>query len=147
VTGVCSTRNLDMVNSLGVDHVIDYKKEDFTRSGQRYDLILAVNGYHPLSHYLRVLSPQGTYVVAGGSMLQLAQAAMRGQKASGSGGQKIVVVSAKENLKDLLFIKELLESGKLAPVIDGSYPLKDTAQAFQYYEEKHPRGKVVITVE
>ena len=75
VTAVCSTRNLEMVRSLGADHVIDYKKEDFTQNGQQYDLILAVNGYHPISDYLRALKPEGTYVVAGGSMLQLFQAA------------------------------------------------------------------------
>ena len=82
VTGVCSTRNLEMVHSLGADHVIDYSEEDFTQNGQQYDLILAVNGYHPISDYLRALKPEGSYVVAGGSMLQLVQAASNGKRSS-----------------------------------------------------------------
>ncbi len=90
VTGVCSTRNLEMVRSLGADHVIDYSKEDFTQNGQQYDLILAVNGYHPISDYLRALKPEGTYVVAGGSMFQLIQAASYRKRISKTGGQKTV---------------------------------------------------------
>ena len=90
VTAVCSTRNLEMVRSLGADHVIDYKEEDFTQNGQQYDLILAVNGYHPISDYLRALKPEGTYVVAGGSMFQLFQVASNGKRISRTGGQKIV---------------------------------------------------------
>jgi NADPH:quinone reductase-like Zn-dependent oxidoreductase len=146
VTAVCSTRNLDMARSIGADHVIDYTKEDFTRNGQRYDLILAVNGYHPISDYLRALSPDGIYVVAGGSMLQLFQAASQGRRASKTGGQKIFVTSLVQNRKDLVFMKELLESGKIIPVIDGCSPLSKTAEAFQYYEKARPRGKVVISV-
>ena len=146
VTGVCSTRNLDMVRSIGADHVIDYKKENFTRNGQRYDLILAANGYHPISDYLRALSPDGTYVVAGGSMLQLLQAALRGRRNSKTGGQRTYVVSQAASQQDLLFMKELLESGKVAPVIDGYYPLAKTVEAFQYFENVHARGKVVITM-
>ncbi len=105
VTGVCSTRNLEMVRSLGPDHVIDYKVEDFTQNGQQYDLILAVNGYHPISDYLRVLKPEGTYVVAGGSMFQLFQAASNGKRISRTGGQKIVALSLVQNQKDLILIK------------------------------------------
>ncbi len=145
VTGVCSTRNLDLVRSLGADHVIDYTKEDFTRNGQRYDLILAVNGYHPISDYLRALSPDGTYVVAGGSMLQLFRAMMRRRKAN-QAGQKTEVVTLGPNQKDLVFIKELLETGKVVPVIDGCYPLRKTAEALKYFEKVHPKGKVVITM-
>ncbi len=147
VTAVCSTRNLDTARSLGADHVIDYTKEDFTRNGQRYDLILAANGYHPISDYLRALIPEGIYVVAGGSMLQLFQAASNGKRISKTGRQKIYVVSLVQNHKDLIFMKELLEVGKVVPVIDGCYPLSKTAEAFQYYEKMHPKGKVVITVE
>jgi len=146
VTAVCSTRNLEMVRSLGADHVIDYKKEDFTQNGQRFDLILAVNGYHPISDYLRTLTPEGTYVVAGGSMAQLFQAASNGKKNSRTEGQKIVVLSLEHNNKDLIFIKELIESGKITPVIDECYPLSKTADAFRYYEKVHPKGKVVISV-
>jgi NADPH:quinone reductase-like Zn-dependent oxidoreductase len=146
VTAVCSTSNLEMARSIGAEHVIDYKKEDFTQNGLQYDLILAVNGYHPISDYLRALSPEGTYVVAGGAMLQLFQAAGKGKRISKTGGQKIYVVSLEHNQKDLLFIKELLESGKVVPVIDGTYPLGKTAEAFRYYEKVHARGKVVITM-
>ena len=147
VTAVCSTRNLEMVRSLGADHVIDYKVEDFTQNGQQYDLILAVNGYHPLSDYLRALKPEGSYVVAGGSMLQLIQVAGNKKKNSNIGGQKIVVASLVQSQKDLNFIKELLESGKIMPVIDGCYPLSKTPEAFWYFEKVHPKGKVVITME
>jgi NADPH:quinone reductase-like Zn-dependent oxidoreductase len=146
VTAVCSTRNLEMVRALGAEHVIDYKVEDFTQNGQRYDLILAVNGYHPISDYLCALKPVGTCVVAGGSMLQLIQAAGNGKRISRTGSQKIFVVSLEHNPKDLVFIKELIESGKVVPVIDGIYPLGKTAEAFRYYEKVHPRGKVVITM-
>jgi NADPH:quinone reductase-like Zn-dependent oxidoreductase len=146
VTGVCSTRNLEMVRSLGADHVIDYKKEDFTQNGQQYDLILAVNGYHPISDYLHALKPEGTYVVAGGSMFQLFQAASNGKRISKTGYQKIYVVSLEHNEKDLVDIKELLESGKIMPVIDGCYPLSKTPEAFWYFEKVHPKGKVVISV-
>jgi NADPH:quinone reductase-like Zn-dependent oxidoreductase len=146
VTAVCSTRNLEMVRSLGADHVIDYKKEDFTQNGQQYDLILAVNGYHPISDYLHALKPEGTYVVAGGSMFQLIQAASNSKKASKTGGQKINVVSLVQSQMDLILIKELLESGKIKTVIDGSYTLEKTPEAFWYFEKEHPRGKVVISV-
>jgi NADPH:quinone reductase-like Zn-dependent oxidoreductase len=146
VTGVCSTRNLEMVRSIGADHVIDYQKVDFTQSGKQYDLILAVKGYHPISDYLRALKPQGTYVVAGGSMLQLIQAGSNKKRNSNTGGQKIVVASLVQSQKDLNFIKELLESGKIMPVIDGCYPLSKTPEAFWYFEKEHPKGKVVISV-
>ena len=147
VTGVCSTRNLEMLRSLGADHVIDYEKEDFTQNGQQYDLILAANGYHPISDYLRALSPEGIYVVAGGSMLQLFQAARQGRRISETGNQKTYVVSLVQSQKDLVFMKELLESGKVVPVIDGCYPLSKTAEALRYFEKVHAKGKVVITME
>ena len=146
VTGVCSTRNLEMLRAIGADHSIDYQKEDFTRNGQRYDLILAANGYHPIGDYLRALTPQGRYVVAGGAMFQLFQAALWGKLASKPGGQKIAVCSLVPSLKDLLYMKELLESGQVVPVIDDCYPLEKTADAFRYYEKTHARGKVVITM-
>jgi NADPH:quinone reductase-like Zn-dependent oxidoreductase len=146
VTAVCSTRNLEMVRSLGADHVIDYKVEDFTQNGQQYDLILAVNGYHPISDYLKVLKPEGTYVVAGGSMLQLIQAACKKKRNSNTGGQKISIASQVQSQKDLNFIKELLESERIMPVIDGCYPLSKTPEAFWYFEKVHPKGKVVISL-
>lgn len=147
VTAVCSTRNLDMARSIGADHVIDYKKENFAQNGLRYDLILAANGYHPILDYLRALSPNGIYIVAGGSMLQLFQAARQARQTSKTGNQKTCVVSLVQNQKDLVFMKELLESGKIVPVIDKCYPLSKTAEAFWYYEKEHAQGKVVISVE
>jgi NADPH:quinone reductase-like Zn-dependent oxidoreductase len=146
VTAVCSTNNLDMVRSLGADYLIDYKKEDFTRNGQQYDLILAVNGYHPLSHYLQALTPEGSYVVAGGSMRQLFRAMAQSRRNKKTAGRKTYVVSVKRSKTDLLFLKELLETKKIVPVIDGCYPLSETAEAFRYFEEVHAKGKVVLTM-
>ncbi len=146
VTAVCSTRNLEMVRSIGADHAIDYTKEDFTQNGQLYDLILAVNGYHPILDYLRALKPEGSCAVVGGSMFQLAQAASIGKRISKTSGQKMTIVSLVQSQKDLILIKELLESGKIRPVIDGCYPLSKTSEAFWYFERIHPRGKVIISV-
>jgi len=147
VTAVCSTRNVDMVRSLGADHFIDYKKEDFTRNGQQYDLILAVNGYHPISAYKRALTPKGIYVMAGGSPAQMFQSLLLGPLMSKSNGRKMTSISAKTNPKDLVVIKDLLGDGKIIPIIDECYPLSKTAEAFRYFEKVHARGKVVITVE
>ena len=147
VTAVCSTRNLDQARSLGADHVIDYTKEDFTRSGQHYDLILAANGYHSLSAYKRALTPKGVYVMAGGSRAQIFEAMLLGSWMSKSGGKKIGGVSAKPNQEDLVFMKGLLETGKVVPAIDRRYPLSETAEALRYLGEGHARGKIVITVD
>ena len=148
VTAVCSTRNLDMVRSIGADHVIDYTREDFTKNDQRYDLILAVNGYHPILGYRRALSPDGICVVAGGAMSQIIQALLLGPLLSRIGSKKIGFMGiATTSKEDLLFLKELLESGKVISIIDKSYPLSETAQAIKYIIEEHGRGKVVISVE
>jgi NADPH:quinone reductase-like Zn-dependent oxidoreductase len=147
VTAVCSTRNLDMARSLGADHVIDYTEEDFTQNGQLYDLILAVNGYHPISAYKRALTPEGIYVMAGGSMAQIFQAMLLGPLMSITGDKKMGGVSAKPSQKDLIFLKELLETSKIVPVIDRRYPLSETAEALRYLGEGHARGKVIITLE
>jgi NADPH:quinone reductase-like Zn-dependent oxidoreductase len=147
VTAVCSTRNLGQARSLGADHVIDYTKEDFTKSGQQYDLILAANGYHPLSAYKCALTPQGIYVMAGGSGAQIFQAMLLGSWMSKTGGRKMGGVSAKPNQQDLTFMKGLLEAGKVVPVIDRRYPLSEAAEALRYLGEGHARGKIVITVE
>jgi len=146
VTAVCSTRNLDVVRSIGADHVIDYTKEDFTKNGQRYDLILGANGYRWISDYKRALAPKGTYVMTGGSMAQLFQAMLLGPWISMSGSKKMGNLLAKFNQKDLIFIKELLEAGKVKPVIDRRYPLSEVPEALGYLEEGHARGKIVITV-
>ena len=147
VTGVCSTRNVDMVRSIGADYVIDYMQEDFTKNGQRYDLILAVNGYHPISAYQRALSQEGMYVMTGGSMAQMFQAMLLGPWLSKNGSQKMGNLLAKPNQKDLVFVKELLEAGKVVPVIERRYPLREVPEAIRYLEEGHAQGKVVITVE
>ncbi|OUC08877.1 alcohol dehydrogenase, partial [Litorilinea aerophila] len=123
VTGVCSTRKMEMVRSIGADHVIDYTKEDFTQNGQRYDLILAANGYQPLSAYERALSPQGIYVMTGGTMAQMFQAMLLGPLKSKKGGKKMGNMLVKSTQQDLVFMKELLETGKVVPVIDRRYPL------------------------
>jgi NADPH:quinone reductase-like Zn-dependent oxidoreductase len=146
VTAVCSTRNVDMVRSLGADHVIDYTRADFTQNGQRYDLILAANGYHPIWAYQRALNPQGIYVMSGGSMAQMFQAMLLGPWLSRNGRQKMGNLLARPNQKDLVCMKELLEGGKVVPVIERRYPLRETAEAIRYVEEGHTRGKVVITV-
>jgi len=148
VTAVCSTKNLDMARSIGADHVIDYTREDFTRNVQRYDLILAVNGYHPLFAYQRALSPQGIYVCAGGALTQFLQAMLLGALMSKNGGKKMGNMGiAKVKQEDLVFLARLLEEGKIAPVIDRSYPLSEIVEAFRYVEDTHAQGKVVITVE
>jgi len=146
VTGVCSTRNLDMVRSIGADRVVDYTKEDFTKSGQSYDLILAVAGYHPISAYKRALSPKGIYVMCGGSNAQMFQGLLLGPWISMIGNKKMVALSAKPNKEDLVFIQELVEAGKVVPVIDRRYPLSQVAEAIRYLEKGHAQGKVVITV-
>jgi len=146
VTAVCSIRNLEMARSLGADHVIDYTIEDFTQNGKQYDLILAANGYHQLSAYKRALTPQGIYVFTGGSPAQIFQSLFLGPLMSKSDGRKMTSVMQKANQKDLLFIRDLLEDGKIRPVIDECYPLSKTAEAFRYFEKGHARGKVVITI-
>jgi NADPH:quinone reductase-like Zn-dependent oxidoreductase len=151
VTGVCSTRNMDMVRSIGADHVIDYTREDFTHNGQQYDLILAVNGYHPLLAYRRALSPRGRYVFVGATTARLLQAMLEasllGPMVSKPGQQQMGSMGiAKINAEDLAFMAELLEAGKVVPVIDHSYPLSEIVQAFRHLEDKHAQGKVIITM-
>ena len=146
VTAVCRTRNLDMVRSLGADHVIDYTREDFTKSGQRYDFIYAVNGYHPILAYRRALNPNGICIVAGGSFSQIIQAMLLGRLISKFGNKKIGFQGiASTSKEDLLILKEHLEAGKIVPIIDKCYPLRETAAAIKYLIEEHGRGKVVIT--
>lgn len=147
VTAVCSARNLDMARSIGADHVIDYAKEDFTQDDQRYDLIFAVNGNHPLSAYRRALNPQGSYVCAGGALSQILQAAFLGPLMSRKNGKKMGFMGiTKYNQKDLVFIKELLELGKVAPVIEKNYPLSEAPTAMRYLAEGHARAKIVFQI-
>ena len=136
-----------MVRSLGADHVIDYKQEDFTKNGEQYDLILAANGHHSISDYKRALSPNGIYVCSGGSMTQIFQGMLLGPWMSMNGNQKMGSLLAKPNKDDLAFMRELIEAGKVVPVIDKRYPLSEVPSAIRYIEEGHAKGKVVITVE
>jgi NADPH:quinone reductase-like Zn-dependent oxidoreductase len=147
VTAVCSTRNVDTARSIGADHVIDYTREDFAQSGLRYDLILGANAHHSLFDYRRALSRDGTFVMVGGSVARIFQAMMLGPFLSRIGSKKMRFFIAKINPKDLVFLKNLLEAGKVVPVIARRYPLSETADALRYREEGHAQGKVVITVE
>lgn len=147
VTAVCSTRNVDLMRSLGADHVIDYTQEDFTQNKQRYDLILAANGYHPISDYKRALRPRGVYVSTGGSEAQMYQAMFLGPWMSMLGGNKMRSSAKKTSKEDMAFLKELLEEGKVKSVIARRYTLCATAEAIRYLEEGHAQGKVVITVD
>ena len=151
VTAVCSTGNLDTARSIGADHVIDYTHADFTRNGQLYDVIFAVNGYHPILEYRRVLNPQGIYVMVGASHTHLfpalLQTALLGPILSRRGGQTYWFMGiAKINTQDLSILKELLEAGKITSVIDRRYQLSETAEALKYLAAGHAHSKVVITV-
>jgi NADPH:quinone reductase-like Zn-dependent oxidoreductase len=144
VTAVCSNRNVAMVRSLGASRVIDYTLEDFLQDGRRYDLILGVNGYRPLADYRQALDAGGTYVAVGGTMGQIFQGILLGPVYS-RGGLKMTALSAKPNQEDLAFVGELLQTGKIRPVIDRCFPLSETAEAFRYLEKEHAHGKVIIT--
>jgi len=142
VTAVCSTGKMDTARSIGADHVIDYTKEDFTRSGQRYDLILATAGHHSIFDYKRALSPKGIYIFVGGS--RMIQTMTMGPLISKMGNKKMGFFIMKPNKKDLVFMKDLLEAGKVKPVIDRRYPLSEVPEALRYLEEGHAKGKIVI---
>jgi len=154
VTCVCSTRNVDLVRSIGADHVIDYTKEDFTKSEQRYDLIYDLVGNHSFSERRRLLTPNGICVLAG-----IGGAGMHPESWGRVGGnfkaaflslfvtQKFVTFIAQLKKDDLTALRDLMQSGKVTPVIDRTYKLSETAEAMRYLEQGHARGKVVITVE
>ena len=145
VTAVCSTRNVDKVLTIGADHVVDYTQVDFIRSGQRYDLILGVNAHHSISDYRRVLSEHGIYVAIGGGPSKVLEAVLLGSFLS-LGRKKITFFIANVNQKDLVFLGNLLETGRVRPVVDRGYPLSEAAEAFRYLAEGHAQGKVVLTV-
>ena len=148
VTGVCSPRNVDMVRSIGAERVIDYTREDFTRDGQRYDLIFDVAGNHSSSDCRRALSPNGTLVLAGqsGRKKPTILPFLTTPVVSRFVRQKLVTFVTKHSNEDLVALKELSEAGKVTPVIDRRYPLREVPEAIRYLGEGHPRGKVVITV-
>jgi NADPH:quinone reductase-like Zn-dependent oxidoreductase len=146
VTAVASAKKVDMLRTLGADHVIDYSQQDVTQSGQHFDLILDAAAFRPFSAYQRILSPKGIYVFAGGSTSGLFRTMLFGSMRSKSEGQKFVTLMAGPNLTDLGFMKDLLETGKVTPFIDRCVPLSEAAAALTYVENRHMRGKVVITV-
>ncbi len=148
VTGVDSAKKLDMLRSIGADHVMDYKKEDFTKSGQRYDLILDPVAYRSIFAYRRALSPNGVFVFIGGSTAAIFQALLLGPLISRNSTRKMGVMMQEPNRKEnLVFLQELFEAGKVVPVIDRRYPLSEVPEALRYLEEGHALGKVVITME
>jgi NADPH:quinone reductase-like Zn-dependent oxidoreductase len=148
VTGVCSGKNMEMVRSIGADHVIDYTKENFWQNGKEYDLIIDNAAFHSIRKPLRVLRAAGVYVGVGGSSstASVLQSLILDPLIAKMKGRKAVTFMANVNEADLAFMKELLENGKVVPLIDRKYPLTETAQAIRYVEEGHARGKVVITI-
>ena len=147
VTAVCSTSKIELARSLGADRVIDYTKEDFVESGDRYDVIFAINGFRRISDYRRVLAPRGVYLMAGGEWPQIRQALLWGPLLSLLGHQRFGPSVMKASQKDLSFLGELLESGRIRPVIDRRYPLSGVPDAIRYVETGHATGKVIIDVE
>ena len=141
VTGVCSTKNLEFVKSLGADKVIDYTQEDFTKSGQLYDLIFDITASHSISDYKRALNPKGAYIAGGFNPTSL----FFGPLISLFGSKKVASYMGRLSVEDLEFMKELIEAGKVVPVIDKSFPLTETAEAILYYKEG-AQGKVVVTI-
>ena len=145
VTGLCGTNNIDMVRSIGADHVIDYKNEDFSRSEQKYDCIIATAGYSPIADFKRALKHRGRYVSTGGSMKQIFQSLLLGPLVSRKNGKRLGSMVVKPN-KDLNWITDRIRAGEITPVVDRSYPLEDLAEAIRYYSLGHARGKVIIRV-
>jgi len=150
VTGVCSTRNAEMVRSIGADQVVDYTKEDFTQGKQRYDLILDNVGNHSLSEYRRVMNPKAIYVMVGGpndgKWIGPMSGAVKAMVMSPFVSQDFSMMLATINAEDLLILQKLLEAKKVTPVIDRTYPLTEVPAAIRYIEEGHARGKVIIAV-
>lgn len=146
VTAVCSTNNVETARALGASRVIDYRREDFTRVGQLYDLILAANAYRPLSEYRRVLKPDGAYVMTGGGGVQILQAMLLGALVTITSSRSMGNIAAVAKNNDLVVLRELLETGKIRPVIDRCVALTDVPDAIRYIEKEHARGKVVVNV-
>ena len=144
VTAVCSTSKLELVRSLGADHVIDYTQEDFTQKGKQYDLILGVNGNRSILEYKDALAPEGTYVAIGGSMKQIFQALLLGPILSTTSPNKLLSITAKPNGQDLIRIKELVEKGKLKPVIDKRYLLQELAEAFVIWKKGMLKARLLL---
>ncbi len=146
VTAVDNTGKLDMMLSLGADHVIDYTKENYTRSEQQYNFILDFVGSHPVLNNKQVLTAKGIYAIVGGSVPRVLQVAIRGLWISIITGKKMGILMHKQNIKDMTYITELYEAGKVKPIIDKCYPLSETAEAFQHLGDRKAQGKVVVTI-
>jgi len=147
VTGVDNTGKLDFLRSLGADHVIDYTQEDFTKNGNQYDLILDLIAHRSVFAYQRALRPNGRYFMVGGSVATIFQILLLGPWMRRTTGKKIRLLAVQPNLKDMVYITELYEAGKVVPVIDRRYPLREVPEALRYLGEGHARGKLVITVD
>ena len=147
VTGVDNTGKLDLMRSLGADHVIDYTQEDFTENGKQYDLILDVVAHRSVFAYKRALRPNGSYFFVGGSVATIFQVLLLGPWIRRTTGKKTRLLVVQSNLRDLVFMTELYEAGKVVPVIDRRYPLSEVPEALRYLGEGHAQGKVVITME
>ena len=149
MTGVCSTSKLDLVRSIGADHVIDYSQEDFATGGKRYDLILDIGGNSPLSRLRRALSPRGTLVIVGGegrgSWIGMDRQ-LRALALSPFVGQRLTMLGPKEHYTVLERLTELIEDGKLVPSIEQTYPLSEMPNAMRHLEAGRARGKLVIAV-
>jgi NADPH:quinone reductase-like Zn-dependent oxidoreductase len=146
VTGVDSTGKLEFMRSLGADHVVDYTREDFTKNGKQYDLILDVVAHRSVFAYKRALRPNGRYFLAGGSVATIFQILLLGPWIRGTTGKKIRLLAVQPNPEDMVYIMELYEAGKVVPVIDRRYPLSETPEALRYLGEGRTKGKVVITM-
>jgi NADPH:quinone reductase-like Zn-dependent oxidoreductase len=152
VTGVCSTRNADLVRSIGADHVVDYTRDDFMRAGQRYDVVFDLVGNRSLSDLRRALTPAGTLILSGGGVFEGGSVVgpmgliVKGTVLSRFVSNRLVVLTAKASRENLATLRELAESGKLTPVIDRTYPLSEASDAMRYVEQEHARAKVVLTV-
>ena len=147
VTAVCSTRNVETARALGASRVIDYRRQDFTADGQRYDLVLAANAYRPLSDYRKVLKPNGVYVMTGGGGVQILQAMLLGGLVSMTSRRQMSNLLAIARKNDLVTLKDLLETGKIRPVIDRAVALSEVPDAIRSLEEEHARGKIVVRPE
>ncbi|WP_128435984.1 NAD(P)-dependent alcohol dehydrogenase [Streptomyces cyaneus] len=152
VTAVCSTRNVDLVRSLGADHVIDYTREDFTRGARQYDVVLDLVGNHSLAEFRRAVTPTGTLVLSGGGVYEGGSAVgpmglfFRRRLAAPFARQRLLELPAHQSRANLAALCELAESGKIAPVVERTYPLSEAAEAIRYVEVEHARAKVVVTV-
>jgi NADPH:quinone reductase-like Zn-dependent oxidoreductase len=147
VTGVCGGKNAELVMSLGADEAMDYTKEGFALPESRFDIILAVRGYRSMEDYVRALAPGGTYVMIGGSWAQVFQSMARGPRLLAAAGKRFGRFTYEPKAEDLGFMRELIEAGKVRPVIDSVYPLRAVADAFRHFGEGHARGKVEIRVQ